>query len=255
MADLDALPALARRSARQTLSRPQFLAPVLLLPTIFLVAYSGGAASLRHLPGFPAGYGMFDYQIGGDMLLSAVMAGVIGGIAQIVDIQVRFIDRLLLSPVPRGQLLLGRLAGIGLLGLLGGVVFSVIAFVFGARPARVTDLLILFLLQALTAVAWGSITTGVALRTGKPSTVQTLLPLSIVLVMFSSAFVPRRLLDDPLDTIARFNPLTYVSDALHEPWIGGVTTATTVKALVALAVLGLIGAGLCAGSLRHRVEG
>jgi ABC-2 type transport system permease protein len=244
--------ALARRSARQTLRRPQFLAPVLVLPSLFLVAYSGGAASGAELPGFPPGATVFEYLLGGVMLMSAMMAGVIGGIAQVLDIQFRFLDRLLLSPAARTTIVLGRLAGTGLLGLLGGVVFAVVGLVFGADLAGPAGVVWMVLLQGLVAVAFGAVTAGVALRTRKGNAVQIFLPLGIVLTMFSSAFFPRDLLRSPMDAIAAVNPLTYLADALHGPWIGGTTGTVFGRSVLALALLAAIGAALCAGSLADR---
>jgi ABC-2 type transport system permease protein len=249
------LVALGARSARQTMRSPQFLAPVLVLPTLFLVAYAGGVASGDRLPGFPGGASVFEYQLGGVMLLSAMMAGVIGGIAQVLDIQFRFLDRLLLAPAARTTIVLGRLAGTGILGLLGGLVFVVIGLVFGADLAGPAGILWMLVLQALTAVAFGAVTAGVALRTSKANAVQVFLPLGIVLTMFSSAFFPRDLLRSPMDAIATVNPLTYLADALHGPWIGGTTGTVFVRSVIALAVLAAIGALLCGGSLSARAQG
>jgi ABC-2 type transport system permease protein len=52
--------ALARRSIRQTFRRPQFITPILLMPTLFLAINTGGADSAQTLPGFPDVDGFLD---------------------------------------------------------------------------------------------------------------------------------------------------------------------------------------------------
>jgi ABC-2 type transport system permease protein len=254
VANLGQVAVLSGRATRQSLRNPQFLAPVLVLPTLFLIAYAGGVAGGANLPGFPAGAGMFEFQLGGDMLLSAMMAGVIGGVTQVVDIQSKFFDRLLLTPTSASAVVFGRLVGVGMLGLLGGVFFTVIGLVFGGRPAGVGGVLMMLLLQVLTAMGFGAVTVAIALRTGQGNAVQIFLPLGIVLTMFSSAFFPRHLLLSPLDTVAAYNPLSYIADGLHAPWIGGLTATVAWRAVVALAVIWLVGGLLCARALKHRAE-
>ncbi|MBJ7354549.1 MAG: hypothetical protein JHC98_06955, partial [Thermoleophilaceae bacterium] len=45
--------AIAKRQLTRVLRKPQMLTPIFLVPTMFLVVTSGGAARAINLPGFP----------------------------------------------------------------------------------------------------------------------------------------------------------------------------------------------------------
>ena len=102
--------ALGRRSVVQAFRRPQFLAPILLFPSLFLAVNTGGAGGAVDLPEFPDVNGFLDFQLAGAVMQSTLLSGVSGGIALALDIEQGFIDRLFASPIPRSC---SRSIGIG----------------------------------------------------------------------------------------------------------------------------------------------
>src|SRR5947207_2610761 len=70
--------ALARRGIRQALRRPQFVAPLLIFPSLMLASNTGGAGRATDLPGFPQVHGFLDFELAGAMMQSAMLAGVSG---------------------------------------------------------------------------------------------------------------------------------------------------------------------------------
>jgi ABC-2 type transport system permease protein len=93
--------ALSRRSIKQAFRRPQFLAPILVFPTLFLAVNTGGAGRAVDLPAFPKVHGFLDFQLAGSMTQATMLAGVSAGIALALDIEIGFIDRLIVSPISR----------------------------------------------------------------------------------------------------------------------------------------------------------
>src|SRR6058998_3037035 len=124
---------LAKRGLRQALRRPQFIAPLVIFPTLMLAANTGGAGRATSLPGFPHVHGFLDFELAGAMMQSAMLAGVSGGIALALDFEIGFIDRLFAAPISRYTVIAGRLAATALLGVLVGVWFLTVGLVFGAH--------------------------------------------------------------------------------------------------------------------------
>ena len=247
--------ALARRSVLQTFRRPQFIAPILLMPTLFLAVNTGGAHSARSLTGFPDVHGFLDFELAGAMMQSAMLAGVSGGIALAIDIEIGFTDRLLAAPIARPAIVLGRLGATAAMGVLLTAWFLLIGFVFGATvEAGVLGVLVVLLIVPLAALAFGSIGTALALWAGRASVVQGIFPLVFVIVFMSSAFFPRDLLSEPASSIAGYNPMSFIAEGVRDPIISALTPAQTLKGLLGVAIVGVTGAALSSLALRHRLR-
>lgn len=245
--------ALAKRSVVQAFRRAPFLAPVIILPTVVLAAYSGNASSAVHIPGFPHVHSFLDYILGGAMVLAAALAGVSGGIALATDIEMKFMDRFLATPAPRSAIVLGRLAGTTAWGTIGGVWFLAVGLLFGARlEAGWLGGVITVALVALSTLGISSFIAGLALCAGQASVIQGLFPLVIVLMMISSAFFPRELLLEPVRTIAVANPISYIANAVREPWINGsLSIGTILEGCLAAVVMTALGALICVSGFRQ----
>jgi ABC-2 type transport system permease protein len=247
--------ALARRSIRQTFRRPQFIAPILLMPTLFLAVNTGGADSATTLPGFPDVAGFLDFELAGAMMQAAMLAGVSGGIALAIDIEIGFTDRLLAAPIARPAIVLGRLGATAAMGLLLAAWFLAIGLIFGASvKAGVAGVLVIAVILPLAAVAFGSLGTALALWAGRASVVQGVFPLVFVVVFMSSAFFPRDLLSEPASSIADYNPMSFIAEAVRDPIIGPLTATETLKGLLGVAIVAALGAGFSSIALRHRLR-
>jgi ABC-2 type transport system permease protein len=247
--------ALGRRSVRQAFRRPQFLAPILIFPSLFLAVNTGGAGRAVDLPQFPPVNGFLDFQLAGAMLQSTMLAGVSAAIALALDIQIGFVDRLVAAPIARWSFVLGRLTATGVLGLIAGLWFLAIGFVFGAEvQAGVPGVLVVLVLVVLNAIAWGTIGAAIALNTGSPSVAQGIFPIVFVILFLSSAFFPENLLLEPAKTIAEWNPMSLIADGLRDPIISDLSLRPTLEALGGVAIVGGIGAALCARGLNKKLR-
>jgi ABC-2 type transport system permease protein len=247
--------ALGKRSALQTFRRPQLMAPLLIFPTLLLAIQTGGAGSAVNLPGFPPVQSFLAFMLAGAMIQSTLLAGNSGGIALAVDIEMGFTDRLLVAPIPRFAIVLGRLAGTAALGLFTAVWFLVIGFVFGVRVEEgALGVLVMVLFVVASAVAFGSIGAAIALRTGSASVVQGMFPLVFVILFLSTAFFPDNLLVEPARTIAEYNPASFIVDAVRDPIISSFSTEDMLKGIAGLLIVGVIGFTMAARALNHRLR-
>jgi ABC-2 type transport system permease protein len=247
--------ALGRRSVMQAFRRPQFLAPIIVFPTLFLAVNTGGAGRAVDLPQFPQVHGFLDFQLAGAMLQSTMLAGVSGAIALAMDIEIGFVDRLVAAPIARSSFVLGRLVATGVLGLLAGTWFIALGLVFGAHIAGgIPGALVVIAMVGLNALAWGTVGAALALKSGRASVAQGVFPLVFVILFLSSAFFPRGLLLQPAQTIADWNPMSLIAEGLREPIISGLSFGSTMKGLGGIAIVAAIGSALSAWGLRARLR-
>jgi ABC-2 type transport system permease protein len=247
--------ALGARSIRQTFRRPQLISPIVVFPTLLLAIQTGGAGAGIELPGFPPVQSFLQFMLAGSMMQAMMLAGNSGGIAFAVDIEMGFTDRLFAAPIPRFAIVLGRLAGTAALGLFAALWFLAIGLIFGAEIAGgVPGALLAIALITSSALAVGGIGAAIALRTGSASVVQGLFPLVLVVLFLSSAFFPVGLMIEPAKTIAEYNPFSFIVEGVREPIISGIDAADTLAAVAAIAGIILLGLGLSASALRHRLR-
>jgi len=254
-ANLHVIGALGARSVKQTFRRPQLVSPIVIFPTLLLAIQTGGAGRAVDLPGFPEVDNFLSFMLAGAMLQSTLLAGNSGGIALAVDLEMGFTDRLLAAPISRFAIVLGRLAGTFVLGVASALWFIAIGLIFGASfELGVPGILLMILLTALAAVAFGGLSAAIALYTGQASVVQGLFPLIFVILFLSSAFFPVNLLLEPASSVAEYNPLSFIVEGIREPVIGSLSVETVVKAFGALALVGAISFGLSSLALRRRLR-
>jgi ABC-2 type transport system permease protein len=247
--------ALARRALRNTFRRPQFLMPLVAFPTLFLAVNVGGLHSTTALPGFPNVHGFLDYQLAAAMTQSLLLGGVSSGIATALEIEGGFFDRLIVSPIPRVAIVLGRLVAASVLACLQVAWFLALGLIFGAHIAGgLPGALVVVLIGAVAGTGFGAIGTTLAYRARNASTVQGIFPLVFVILFVSSAFFPRPLLQSPIDTIARYNPLSYIADGMRDPIISSLSVKPVLEGLLAAALVAAVAISLSVFALRGRLR-
>jgi ABC-2 type transport system permease protein len=246
---------LGRRSVLQTFRRPQLVAPLLIFPTLLLAIQSAGVGRAIDLPGFPEVDSFLQFLLPAAMIQSALFGGNAAGIALAVDIEMGFTDRLLAAPIPRFAIVAGRLAGTGVLGALTALWFLAIGLIFGVPiDEGVLGALLMIVLVTLSALAFGSIGAALALRTGSASIVQGTFPLVFVVLFLSTAFFPEDLLVEPARTVAVYNPLSFIVDAVRDPVISSFSAVDLLQGLAGIALVTAIGVGLSASALKRRLR-
>jgi ABC-2 type transport system permease protein len=247
--------ALARRSLMGALRRPQFLAPLVVFPSLFLAINTGGLHRTTGLPGFPHVGGFLDFQLAAAITQSLLLGGVAQGIGTALEIEGGFFDRLVASPIPRVSIVLGRvLAGSAIAA--GQVAwFLALGLIFGASIAGgVAGVVVVLAIGILAGTGFAALGVVLALRARNASTVQGIFPLVFVVLFVSSAFFPRHLLSHPADWVAAYNPLSYIADGMRNPIISSVSATPVLEGLAAAAGLTAAFVALAVMSLRGRLR-
>jgi ABC-2 type transport system permease protein len=252
--NLRVIRALSLRAIKQTFRRPQLASPIVVFPTLLLAVQTGGAGGAVNLANFPAD-NFLSFMLAGAMLQSCLLAGNMGGVALAVDLELGFADRLFAAPISRFAIVLGRLAGVAALAALGAVWFIAIGLIFGASFEQgVPGMLVMILLTALAAAAFGGLSAAIALYSGQAAVVQGLFPLVFVILFLSTAFFPDDLLLQPAKAVADYNPVSFIVDGVRDPVISSLTLESFAKAIGAIALVGAISIALSALALRRRLR-
>jgi ABC-2 type transport system permease protein len=245
------LASIAGRALRAVPRDVEAVVPPVFIALFFFVV---NLATLERLTeGIPG----FDYT--GFQMATAVLLGVTGvsrAPAVVLDVQNRYFDRLLLTPVRRSAILLGHMAAdvavaaaltvpIVALGLVLGVDFV-------GGPLGV---LVFVGLASLWSLAFAGFGYAIALKTGNPAAVNSSFLLFFPFLFLTSSYVPRDQLSGWLDTVAGLNPVTYLLDGMRTLVLGdGWAWGELGQAVLAIAVVGAVSMSLCFAALRGRVR-
>src|SRR6202011_5008398 len=192
-------------------------------------------------------------------MATAVLLGVTGvsrAGAIVLDVQSKYFDRLLLTPVRRTAILLGHMAADVAVAAALTVPIMVLGFILGVRfhdgPIGVV---VFIVLAALWSLAFAGFAYAIALKTGNPAAVNSTFLLFFPFLFLTSSYVPRSQLSGWLSTVAGFNPVTYLLGGLRSLVIGsGWQWSQLGQALAAIVLVGLVSMTMCFAALRGRVR-
>jgi ABC-2 type transport system permease protein len=239
---------LARRAVLRTLRRPTALYPALLFPLVLLVIITGGVGLAARLPGFPVG-SYFAFALAGSFVQGALVGGVNSGVDLAQDIQSGFLSRLILAPGRGWLLLVGQLCGSATLALMQAVGYLAIALIVGVRPAGgAGGLLVILALCLVMSFAFSACGAILALRTRSSEAVLGTFPITFVLLLFSSFFMPRDLMSVGwFRAVATGNPVTYLIEAVRGQVVGPASAGPLV---LGFAIAGAIAVFTVTGATR-----
>ncbi len=191
-------------------------------------------------------------------LPTAVLLGVTGvtrAYAFVIDIENGYFDRLLMTPIRRLAILLGQMtADFSVAGALA-VPIIVVGFIVGVRfEAGPLGVPVFILIAALWCLSYAGFAYAIALKTGNPAAVQSSFLMFFPFLFLTSSYVPRDQLSGWLDTVATFNPVTYILEGMRSLVLDGWDWAALGKALLALAVVGSISMSMCFAAMRGRIK-
>lgn len=190
-------------------------------------------------------------------LPTAILLGVTGisrAPALVLDVQNGYFDRLLLSPVRRFAILIGHMVADIAVAMALVVPITIVGFIVGVRfDTGVLGVLVFLLLGALWSLAFAGFGYAIALKTGNPAAVQSAFLLFFPFLFLTSSYVPRDQLSGWLDTVATFNPVTYLLEGLRSLVYGGWDAGALLQALVAIAIVGAVSMSMCFAALRGRI--
>ena len=240
---------LGRRAVREVLRYPEATIPTLFIPLFFLAVNIGKVQKT-----FPAGttpflHGQSYVAFQMPVSLMFAVATATTGLALVTEIDSGYFDKLLVAPIRRTSLILGRLAADLVRGLAASIVVLLVGIIiFGMHvEAGPAGAVLVVVLAAAFGVAYAGFGILVALHTRNVQATNTSFLLFFPLLFLTPNFVPFDRLSPLMETLARINPVSYVIVGLRSLIIDGWVVD---KILVCLGVILAMGAILVGLSLR-----
>jgi ABC-2 type transport system permease protein len=246
---------LARRSVIRTLRQPANWITPLIFPLALMAVNTGGLDAATNIPGFPSD-SFLAFFLAFPFIQGALFATVNAGVDLARDIQTGFLNRLSLTPMRSGALLVGHLGGVIAMGFLQAVWYLAVGLAIGVRlESGVLGALVIFALAVLIVLAFGSFGALAALRTGSTEAVHSLFPVFFVFLFISSMNLPRNLIETEWFRIAASaNPVSYLIEAIRSLVIFGWDSQALALGFGLTIALTIVGLTLSSFALRSVME-
>jgi ABC-2 type transport system permease protein len=245
------LSSIAGRALRAVPRDVSTVVPPIFIALFFFVV---NIATLKKVTASIPGFNYTSFEVATAILLG--VTGVSRAPALVLDVQDKYFDRLLLTPVRRTAILVGHMAADVAVAAALTIPILVLGFILGVRfldgPVGVV---VFILLAALWSLAFAGFAYAIALKTGNPAAVNSTFLLFFPFLFLTSSYVPRSQLSGWLNTVAGVNPVTYLLGGLRSLVIGNSWQWTQLgEALLAIAIVGLISMSMCFAALRGRIK-
>jgi ABC-2 type transport system permease protein len=209
--------ALTVRDLLRLVRQPWFVAIVLVQPVIWLLLFGALFESVVEIPGF-AGDDYKQYLVPGVLVMTAFFSSGWNGMATIEDLDRGVVDRLLVTPVGRLPLILGRVGQNLVQVLLQSVVVVAMALAVGVTfPGGILGVTVLVLVAGLLGTAFAGLSNALALvARQEESLIGAVTFLQLPLTFLSTAFMQSALLPEWIQAVARYNPVDWAIVAGRE---------------------------------------
>ncbi len=243
--------AIAGRALRAVPRDLEAVLPPVFIAFFFFIVNIGTLQDLTqaNIPGFD--YKAFE-------MATAILLGVTGvsrAQALVVDVQDGYFDRLLLTPVRRSAILVGHMVADVAVSAMLCVPILGLAFALGIDfRTGVLGVVAFVAIAALWSLSFAGFGYAIALKTGNPAAVNSSFLLFFPFLFLTSSYVPRDQLSGWLDTVAGWNPVTYLLEGMRSLALSGWRWDDLARTALALAVVFLVSFSLCFAALRSRVN-
>lgn len=182
-------------------------------PLLFLVALGYGFGPVFQ----QAGRGNYlDFLAPGIIGMSIIFTAVFTGIETIWDRQFGFLKEVMVAPISRLSIMVGRTLGGATVATMQGLVVLGLSLLFGFRPHSWAGLLPAALVMFLIALLFTALGTMIASLLDDMQGFQLIMNFLIMPLFFlSGALFPLQGLPKALAIVARLDPLSYGIDALR----------------------------------------
>jgi len=182
-------------------------------PVLFLFVLGYG---LSGLVGTVGGFSFHQFVYPGVVAMSVVMTAMFSALSIVWDREFGFLREMLVAPVDRSTLVMGKTLGGATVAAAQGTIMLVLAPLIGIHLTPLVVVQVIFL-ELLMAVAMTTFGVFVASRISKIESFQVVMQMLLMPMLFlSGALFPLNGLPNWLAFITRLNPLTYAIAPLRQ---------------------------------------
>ncbi len=221
------------------------------MPLLFLVIF--GAGFTRTIGVIVPGVDFVQFIYPGIIAMTVLMNSVMSGLSVVWDREFGFLKEILVAPLARSGIVLGKATGAAIVAVMQGTLMLVLAPIVGVTvsPLLVLQLIPVLIIISLSVSALGLL---IASRMRSQQGFQLVIQLVVFpLIFLSGIFFPVNNVPGWLEIASKLNPLTYGVDAVRQLFLAGdqvaleaigVTvfghTMTVLQDMVVVAGFGLV---------------
>ncbi len=227
------------RALKKLVRNPILLFFSLFQPIIFLVLFTQLFSKFAQAPGlFPAGISYLEYATPGILLQNAFTSALQSGTSMVDDLTTGYLQKMLVTPVSRAAILLGRLLSDATRAILQSVIILALAYALGFSVATgILGIFVILFLIAFFGLAWSGISLALGLRTKSAETVFGIGGfLTFPLLFMSTSLVPTSAMPTWISDVSSVNPISVAVNAVRVLSLPNQFAAGTV--IEAVAVIG-----------------
>ena len=193
------------------------------MPVLFLVIFGAGFGQL--IGTLAGGVNFIQFMYPGIITMTVLTNSVMSGLSVVWDREFGFLKEILVAPIGRSGVVLGKAAGSAVVAVMQGVIMLVIAPIVGVTvtPLMVAQLIPMLIVISLSISGLGLL---IASRMRSQQGFSLIVQLVIFPLMFlSGVFFPLNNVPEALAVVSKVNPLTYGVDAVRQLFLGSGTAA------------------------------
>lgn len=217
MSEIRAIYTLWKREVLRLLREKSRLVSSVVTPILWLVIFGTG---LGMSMGAKAGYNYQQFLYPGIIGQTLLFTAIFMGISVIWDKQFGFMKEILVAPVSRLSIFIGKMLGVGTNSMLQGIIVLALGFFIGIpmSAALIVEMIPLMLLVTIGLVCIGLIIASVLNSLENFGVITTFV--NMPMFFLSGALFPVATLPDWLKWVFYINPLTYGVDAMRAVTMG-----------------------------------
>jgi ABC-2 type transport system permease protein len=199
-------------------------------PLLYLFVFGTGLApAMQGMGGGALDFRQFLFP--GIIAMAVLFTAIFSAISVVWDREFGFLKEVMVAPVSRAAVAMGKVAGGATVAMFQGIIVLVLAPVLGVHlgPAQLAGIIGLMLLLATVMTAFGLL---IAARQRTMEGFQMIMQFLMMPMFFlSGAFFPLRGVPLWMLWLARLDPVTYGVDSLRVAALGGSLPAPVLQAL------------------------
>ncbi len=184
-------------------------------PLIYLAVMGTGLGAMLRVAAAPPGFSYLTFMYPGILGMTVLFTALFSAISVIWDREFGFLREILVAPISRASIVLGKVLGGATVATFQGMVLLLLAPIVGV-PLGATQIVELSLVMFLAASALTSLGLAIASRMSSMEGFQVVMNFLVIpMWLLSGAFFPLLGLPAWMVVLTRIDPLTYAVDALR----------------------------------------